>query len=73
MCGSKALISPEYPKESIIQVPRNSLQNIPGLVFLPAALRIKLNSIICRGTVMLQSTYRQTIGEAPTCTQYSRM
>merc|ERR1719335_800335 len=58
MCGSKALISPEYPKPSIAAVPRNSLQNISGLVFLPAALSIRLNSIICRGTVMLQSTYR---------------
>merc|ERR1719261_2258138 len=27
---------------------------MPALVFLPAALRIRLNSIICRGTVMLQ-------------------
>jgi len=51
-------VSPRYPKKSITTVPSKSLQNIPALTGLPAALRIKLNSIICRGTVMLQSTYR---------------
>jgi len=54
-------------------VPSKSFQNPAGLVGLPAALRIKLNSIICRGTVMLQSMYLYTTGVLPTCTQYSRM
>merc|ERR1719161_3473639 len=58
MDGGTSWVSPQYPKESMTTVPRKSLQNMAGLVFLPAALRIRLNSIICRGTVMLQSTYR---------------
>merc|ERR1712232_965621 len=49
-------ISPQYPNESIKTVPMRSFQNIAALVALPAALRMRLNSIICRGTVMLQST-----------------
>merc|ERR1719356_1207890 len=32
--------------------------------------RMRLNSIICRGTVMLQSMYLYTIGLLPTETQY---
>merc|ERR1711998_482201 len=55
--------SPKYPKESIRTVPIRSLQKPPAVVGLPAALRIRLNSIICRGTVMLQSTYRYTTGD----------
>merc|ERR1719464_2164697 len=56
MNAGTAEISPRYPKRSIRTVPPRSLQNIAELVSLPAALRIRLNSIICNGTVMLQST-----------------
>merc|ERR1719453_2037908 len=42
----RAPISPRYPKESIMTVPPKSFQNIAALVGLPAALRMRLNSII---------------------------
>merc|ERR1712217_178676 len=53
--------------------PTKSLQKPPGPIGAFAACRMRLNSIICRGTVMLQSMYLYTIGLLPTETQYSRM
>ena len=41
----------------------------PGYI----AERIKLNSIICRGIVIVQSMQRYTVGEAPIWAQNSHM
>merc|ERR1719189_3472039 len=52
--GGITLVSPQKPKVNIATVPRKSHQNIMAEGFCPAAFRIRLNSIICKGTVMLQ-------------------
>merc|ERR1711971_448946 len=67
------LVSPAYPKESIATVPTKSFQKPAGLIGALAAFKMRLNSIICNGTVMLQSMYLYTIGLAWTLTQYWRM
>merc|ERR1719352_259819 len=71
--GLIASVSPAYPKASMQTVPTNSFQKPAGPIGAFAAFRMRLNSIICRGTVMLQSMYLYTIGLLPTATQYSRM
>merc|ERR1719434_329969 len=68
-----APLSPAYPKASIATVPIKSFQKPAAPMGALAAFKMRLNSIICRGTVIVQSMYLYTIGLDPVATQYSRM
>merc|ERR1712100_173765 len=56
--GKNRWFSPRYPHVSITTVAIIKRQNMPELMFGFTAARIRLNSIICRGTVIDQSMYR---------------
>merc|ERR1719188_1346872 len=55
--GFTVLVSPAYPNASIATVPTRSFQKPAGPIGAWAAFKMRLNSIICNGTVLLQSIY----------------
>ena len=56
--GKNRWFSPRYPHVNMQTVPIINRQNMPELMFGFTAARIRLNSVICRGTVIDPSMYR---------------